>query len=183
MRRCPFPHLGIVGREGFIENANVFMVSQRHAVRVQEPRGRVSFFPDKVITPEVTVRHHKLRSKHPLCKKHNGTIVLDDALILRPQFVKWDYLVPLAVLVVSVEDSIGEVADYAIYALVIYLGHPDQTVLIVYLVNLYHFLMYKDSKTMAWRSLPMVRLNDEFPLFRYRCSVQTSSGTSAVLSS
>jgi len=120
-------HLRVIDRQLLIEHTNILMAAHGHTVGIQKA-GAASFIPYQIVSPELPIALHEVAGKHSLGKEYNCTIGLNNALILRPKWLEWNYSVPLRIRVVFVKHLVWQIADDGINAFVCYPCHQVQAV-------------------------------------------------------
>lgn len=85
--------LWVIYRLRFIENAYVFMASQRHTVGIQKSC-RVRLFPDEIVPPHLSVTLHQVSGEHPVTEENNCPVIFYDTVIFFPKSVEWNHTVP-----------------------------------------------------------------------------------------
>lgn len=115
--------LRIICRLALVEYQYVLVDSQGASVRVEETRGAVYLVPYQVVPPQLRIRHHQPCGEHSLGEKHDCPVVLDNPLVLCPEFVHRQHPVPVGVLVALVQDFVWQIANDSTNGLVRNLLH------------------------------------------------------------
>lgn len=111
------------------------MCSERHLICIKVST-RLCLFPYNVIPPEFSVTLHQIRSEHPITKQNNSPIIFNDTFILFPQWLKWNYGVPLISCCLAVRQVSADKVD----GFIIYFLHSIQTIFIINFIYCNHLI-------------------------------------------
>lgn len=140
LRRARY-HLRMIDRLPLVEDEDVLVLAQRHTFGVEMPRHAV-FLPYKIVPPQLGLRQHEPCGKESLPEQDDRTFRFCNPIVLFPQWLKRDFMVPLREFVPAVQHSVRQVGDYRIYAVVGNPLHSLKAVDRIYSVRLDHGLCY-----------------------------------------